>query len=169
MSTLDEPITLAAYQADWPVRFAAEQQRLALALKLPASQIEHIGSTAVPGLMAKPTIDLILGWLSYPPPSNLIAALEHLGYESLGEAGVPARHYLRLRAELSANLHVVLQHGAHWCNNLALRDYLRANPAACERYAQAKRAAVANGATTLLRYSAAKAQVVSELLTQALA
>ncbi len=169
MPTLDEPITLAIYQADWPVRFVAEQQRLAVALGLPASQIEHIGSTAVPGLTAKPTLDLMLGWPSYPPPADLIAALVQLGYESLGEAGVPARHYLRLRTGRSANLHVVLQHGPHWRNNLALRDYLRANPTACERYVQAKRAAVANGATTLLSYSAAKAQMVSELLAQALA
>lgn len=111
----------------------------------------------------------MLGWPNYPPPAALIAALTQLGYEALGEAGVPERQYLRLRTALSANLHVVLYHGDHWRNNLALRDYLRATPAACERCPQAKRAAVANGATTLLSYSAAKAQVVSELLTQALA
>lgn len=169
MPNLDEPITLSAYQTDWPTRFASEQQRLAAALHLAPAAIEHIGSTAVPGLAAKPTLDLMLGLPSYPPPTRLITALEALGYESLGEAGVPERHYLRLRTSLSANLHLVLHNGSHWRNNLALRDYLRANPAACERYAQVKAAALATGATSLLSYSAAKAAVVGDLLEQALA
>ena len=163
-------IEVVPYRTEWSARFVEEAAllRAALSTWLVAAP-EHIGSTAVPGLTAKPTLDLMLGWPSYPPPADLIVALVQLGYESLGEAGVPERHYLRLRTDLAANLHVVLLHGPHWRNNLALRDYLRANPAACERYAQAKRAAVANGATTLLSYSAAKAQVVSELLAQALA
>lgn len=169
MPTLDEPITLSAYQTGWPTRFASEQQRLVAALHLAPAHIEHIGSTAVTGLIAKPTLDLMLGLPSYPPPASLLAALKELGYESLGEAGVPERHYLRLRASLSANLHLMLYNGAHWRNNLALQDYLRAHPAACERYAQAKRAALAAGATSLLSYSAAKAAVVRDLLEQALA
>lgn len=169
MPNVDEPITLSADQTDWPTHFASEQQRLAAALHLVPAAIEHIGSTAVPGLLAKPTLDLMLGLPSYPPPATLITALEALGYESLGEAGVPERHYLRLRTSLSANLHLVLYNGSHWRNNLALRDYLRANPAACARYAQAKQAALAGGATSLLSYSAAKASVVRDLLEQALA
>ena len=169
MPTLDEPVTLSTYQADWPARFADEQQRLVAALALAPAQLEHIGSTAVPGLIAKPTLDLMLGLPSYPPPATLMTALEALGYESLGEAGVPERHYLRLSTRLSANLHLVLYNGSHWRNNLARRDYLRANPAACERYAQAKQAALATGATALLSYSVAKASVVRDLLEQALA
>lgn len=169
MPTLDEPITLSAYQIDWPARFAGEQQRLTAALSIAPAYLEHIGSTAVPGLEAKPTLDLMLGLPSYPPAACLIAGLEALGYESLGEAGVPERHYLRLRTTLSANLHLVLYNGSHWRNNLALRDYLRITPAACERYAQAKQAALASGATSLLSYSAAKAAVVRDLLEQALA
>ena len=165
MPSVDEPVTLCADQADWPARFAREQQRLTAALPITPAHLEHIGSTAVPGLLAKPTLDLMLGLPSYPPPTTLITALAALGYESLGEAGVPERHYLRLRTSLSANLHLVLYNGSHWRNNLALRDYLRANPAACERYAQAKQAALASG----LSYSAAKAAVVCDLLERALA
>lgn len=167
MPSLDEPVTLCPYQADWPACFTREQQRLA-ALALTPSVIEHIGSTAVPGLLAKPTIDLMLGLPDYPPSAKLLAALAALGYESLGEAGVPERHYLRLRGSLSANLHLVLYNGTHWRNNLALRDYLRATPTACLRYAQAKQAAVAGGANLLLSYSAAKGAVVGDLLHQAL-
>lgn len=168
MSSLDEPVTLCPYQAAWPASFTREQGRLAAALALTPMVIEHIGSTAVPGLLAKPTIDLMLGLPDYPPPTKLLAALAALGYESLGEAGVPERHYLRLRSSLSANLHLVLYNGTHWRNNLALRDYLRATPTACLRYAQAKQAALVSGATWLLSYSAAKGVVVSDLLHQAL-
>jgi GrpB-like predicted nucleotidyltransferase (UPF0157 family) len=65
--------------------------------------------------------------------------------------------------------HVVLKSGTHWVNNLALRDYLRKNANARERYANAKHRAVAHGARTLLQYSAEKADFVHTLLKEALA
>jgi len=71
--------------------------------------------------------------------------------------------YFRTRGARQANLHVVLKSGTHWINNLAFRDYLRKCADARERYAEAKRRAVAHGAHTLLRYSAEKADFVNAL------
>lgn len=161
---LDEPINLAEHSEDWATVFAAERTRLERALTLP---LEHIGSTAVPGLVTKPVVDIQVGAPSFPPPAAVAQALERLGYDGLGDAGVPGRMYWRLRGERSFNVHVVRFDGEHWRNNLALRDYLRASPAARERYAAAKRAAVAAGAVTLLAYSQAKNDVVASLLSQA--
>jgi GrpB-like predicted nucleotidyltransferase (UPF0157 family) len=87
----------------------------------------------------------------------------------LGEAGVPERQYFRTRGALQANLHLVPKGSHHWVNNLALRDYLRADPAARACYATAKRNVVASGACSLLAYSEAKAGTVRRLLIEALA
>jgi GrpB-like predicted nucleotidyltransferase (UPF0157 family) len=124
----------------------------------------HIGSTAVPGLMAKPIIDMMLGLPRYPPPDEVINRLIILGYQDMREAGVPGRRYLRLRETQGFNVHVVERGGEHWTSNLRLRDHLRADAGARERYAAAKQAAVANGGHRLLAYSAAKQAALSELL-----
>jgi GrpB-like predicted nucleotidyltransferase (UPF0157 family) len=165
---LDEEVALVAHDPGWAEVFEAERERIARTFDLPAGSIEHIGSTAVPGLIAKPTIDMMLGLTSLPPADDLLSRLEILGYENLGEAGVHGRVYLRLRGERDFNLHIVEHGGTHWTNNLALRGLLRRDAGARERYAAAKQAAVAGGGTRLLAYSAAKHSAVAELLSAAL-
>jgi GrpB-like predicted nucleotidyltransferase (UPF0157 family) len=162
---VDEPVHLHESTDAWRRTFAAERQRILGGLQLP---LEHIGSTAVPGLLAKPIIDIQIGAPSYPPPEELVRALQCLGYESLGESGVPGRLYFRRRDQAAFNVHVVLHGGGHWCNNLALRDYLRRSSAARDTYARAKQDAIARAAGGLLAYSAAKADAVASLLAQAL-
>lgn len=168
MSELDEPVELEEHQAGWKDGFEQRRAELAGTLGVVPEQIEHIGSTAVPGLPAKPIIDLMLGVdsLSLGQPEQ--EALTSLGYEAMGEAGVPGRLYFRCRGQHSANLHVVMKGGTHWANNLALRDYLRASADARDRYARAKRRAVGEGARMLLAYSAAKADTTEALLREAL-
>jgi GrpB-like predicted nucleotidyltransferase (UPF0157 family) len=169
MPEIDEPVHVVEYSASWPAEFAAERARLASALNLPPEDIEHIGSTAVPGLAGKPIIDLMLGLAELPPSEVLVQRVGTLGYLGLGEAGVPGRWYFRRRGPTSANLHLVAKGHSHWVRNLALRDYLRGSVLAQERYARAKRSALAAGANTLLAYSAAKSAVLISLLQEALA
>lgn len=166
--TIDEPVHIVEYNPRWPAVFATERELLCQGLALSQADIEHIGSTAIPGLEAKPVIDLMLGVTAYPPPEALALGIERLGYENLGEAGVPERHYFRRRVPEEFNLHVVRRGGKHWVSNLALREYLRANASARRRYAEAKRQALASGRKTLLSYSEAKARVINDMLTQAL-
>lgn len=161
---LDEPVHLQEPGDDWARTVAAECALLESELRLP---IEHVGSTAVPGLLGKPIVDIQIGVPSFPPPTTVSQALERMGYENLGEAGVPGRMYWRLRSVRSFNVHVVRMGGEHWRNGLALREYLRASAAARARYAEAKRAAVAAGAVSLLAYSQAKNDIVASLLSQA--
>ena len=165
---LDEPIHLEPYQPGWEEQFLIERSRLATSLRIQAAAIEHIGSTAVPGLSAKPIVDIMIGAEQVPPPVAWSEVLATLGYEALGEAGVPGRWYFRLRAMPFRNAHVVAGDGAHWVNNLAFRDYLRRTPDAAREYEMAKRAAIMAGATTLLAYSRAKSAVVEDLLNRAL-
>jgi GrpB-like predicted nucleotidyltransferase (UPF0157 family) len=162
---LDESVILVPYDTTWPRTFEAERQRVCDALELSTDAIEHIGSTAVPCMVAKPIIDLMLGVPNYPPVDTVVSRLVILGYQDMGEAGVPHRRYLRLREQPSFNMHIVARDGEHWTNNLRLRNYLRRDAGARERYAAAKQAAIAAGHTQLLAYSKAKQDVLAELVT----
>jgi GrpB-like predicted nucleotidyltransferase (UPF0157 family) len=169
MATLNESVHVVEYNANWPLTFETEQNRLVVNLDLPHEQIVHIGSTAVPGLAAKPIIDIMLGVDAYPPNDSVVKRIAALGYEALGEAGVSGRLYFRRRDAVAINLHIVQQQGPHWVANLALRDYLRVSRIARDRYAAAKRTAIESGATDLLSYSERKADTIAQLVSEAAA
>ena len=164
---LDEPIQLSPSDESWPRLGAEECSRLAGAMMLSPERIEHIGSTAVPGLLSKPIIDIQVGLLPFPPSTCALLPLAQLGYMAHGEAGVHGRLYFTSRGVVQFNVHVVQFGGEHWSNNLLLRQYLCESAVARERYAAAKLAATGAGSTTLLAYSAAKAALVGQLLAEA--
>jgi GrpB-like predicted nucleotidyltransferase (UPF0157 family) len=124
----------------------------------------------VPGLAGKPIVDLMLGaspavWAALEELRPRVVAL---GYEDLGEAGVPGRISFRKRTALRAfNLALVEHDGPLWRDNLAVRDYLRTHPEEAAKYAATKRAAISGGATTLVAYAAAKANVLATLVEKA--
>ena len=156
------------YDSAWPEAFKREQQRTCRALGVSETDVEHIGSTAVAGLAAKPVVDPMLGVDVYLPTKQLVSDLVELGYEFLGEAGVAGRLYFRRRGPQDFNLKFVLLGGDQWVKNLLFRDYLRTHPAERRRYAQAKRQALVSGMNRLLSYSDAKSAVVEELMAKAL-
>ena len=127
--------------------------------------MEHVGSTAVPGLLAKPIIDVLIG-VRPGRETSVASQLATYGWTHLGEAGVPGPEYLRRRAGQQANVHVVEHGSALWQDNVFLRDYLRRDADARRRYTAAKRLAVRE-APSLLAYSEQKAAVVADLLQQA--
>ncbi len=163
---LDEPVELEEYDPSWSEVFRAEALILHARLGNRAGGIEHIGSTAVPGLLAKPIIDIMLGVpVSILRDATIGSVLTD--YEALGEAGIPGRLYFRKRMDHDSNLHVVEYKGLHWVNNLLLRDYLRAHVDEVERYSQIKRDIIGRGIHTLLAYSEAKSRFITDLLTRA--
>jgi len=164
---IDEPVHLEPYNPSWQTSFGAERERLCTLLKILPGDVEHIGSTAVPGLAAKPIIDIQIGVETLNDIEDLLKGLQSLGYRYLGEAGVPERHYLRRRGLQNFNVHVVKKPGRHWNGNLALRDYLIAHPAESQRYQQAKRTGLESGNGMLLAYSTAKSEILSDLISRA--
>lgn len=166
MSTeVDEPVHIEEWNPTWHAAADAVAAEVRAALGVEALAVEHIGSTAVRDLAAKPIIDVLIG----VPPGQRTTIAQRLvphGWTHLGEAGVPGREYLRRRVGQHANVHVV-EHGcALWQDNLLLRDHLRRDADARRRYAAAKRQA-AEEAPTLLAYSERKAAIVAELLDEA--
>jgi GrpB-like predicted nucleotidyltransferase (UPF0157 family) len=164
---LDEPVHLARHDPQWSAIARQEGACLSATLGVAMEAIEHIGSTAVPGLMAKPIIDLMIGITAYPPPATFAVRLESLAYQNLGEAGIEGRLYLRRRSAPSCNVHIVLLGGTHWLTNLALREFLRSDSAARQQYECAKLDALRAGCDMLLAYSNAKSAVIRELIARA--
>ena len=159
---VDEPVHVEDWDPMWPAAAVAVVAECRAALGDDALAVEHIGSTAVPGLAAKPIIDVLVG----VRPRGRTAAARRLatqGWTHLGEAGVPGRDYLRRRSGQPANVHVVEHGSTLWRDDLLLREFLRRDPDARRRYAAVKRQA-AQQAPTLLAYSEHKAAVVAELL-----
>jgi GrpB-like predicted nucleotidyltransferase (UPF0157 family) len=164
---IDEPITVEPYSSAWVAQFASESAVLCRALSIEASLVEHIGSTAVMGMHAKPVVDIMLGLDCFPAPLALSVQLGSLGYEAFGEAGVPGRLYFRKRAPTAFNVQAVVFRGPLWRDNLLLRDFLAAHPAEAQRYSDEKIRAFHAGHRMLLAYSAAKASAIAELLAAA--
>ncbi|WP_248925681.1 GrpB family protein [Paenibacillus hamazuiensis] len=165
--TLDESIHLEEYRAHWGKLFQEEYRLLRDAVGDSVAAIEHFGSTSVPGLVAKPIIDILIGVSDWSQASDIAGKLVGAGYESLGEAGIPGRLYLRKRGEHDFNAHVVLYKGEIWNNNLILRDYLRVNADEARQYGELKKRIVKDGAGTLLKYSDEKGEFVGNLLERA--
>jgi GrpB-like predicted nucleotidyltransferase (UPF0157 family) len=167
VADLDEAIHLSDYDPQWQILFSAEARRIALGLPGDIA-IEHIGSTAVPGLIAKPIIDIMVGTEPHHDLEVVRKALVGLGYEDMGEAGVPGRIYFRRRSGAGFNIALVPRGSRLWVANLAFRDHLRTNPDARREYAETKRRAFDNGIQSLLAYSDYKSTVLSRLVVQAL-
>jgi GrpB-like predicted nucleotidyltransferase (UPF0157 family) len=127
-------VHLVRYDSTWPAAFEAEAARIeSVCAGLPI-RLEHIGSTSVPGLAAKPVIDILAG---RPPRSRVepyIDALRQLGYEHKGSFGVPGREYFRRGSPRSHHVHLFVWDSAHWRDHLLFRDHLRAHPELAREY-----------------------------------
>ena len=130
--------SLAAYDPAWPRRFAGEAPRLVVALA-PVLAIEHVGSTSVPGLAAKPTVDIAVGVPTLALDADAHARMEALGYRYGGTHDLP-QHVFRKGAAVpwEVLVHVVEHGGGMWRNFLRFRDHLRSHPADARRYEELK-------------------------------
>lgn len=133
-------VRLVPYSVDWPELYAKERDRIAGALGELVVDIEHVGSTAIPGLTAKPILDIMLGVSEIADSVRCVRPLAELGYEYKGEYGIPGRHYFRMgEPSTTAHIHLVARVTEFWTRHLHFRDYVRAHPDAAEAYARVKR------------------------------
>jgi GrpB-like predicted nucleotidyltransferase (UPF0157 family)/RimJ/RimL family protein N-acetyltransferase len=161
-----EPVEVVDYDPTWPARFESERRRLVDALGSSAAEVEHVGSTAVPGLPAKPVIDVLVGLREYPLQPAQIGLLEGLGYVYRGELGIPGRQYFRNPPD-TRHVHAVLHGSELWRRHVAFRDWLRAHPDDAASYATLKRRLAAEHRDDRARYTEGKASFIEELLQRA--
>jgi GrpB-like predicted nucleotidyltransferase (UPF0157 family)/GNAT superfamily N-acetyltransferase len=128
-------IVVTAYNPDWPNIFDTGASKIKKALGSNCIAIHHIGSTSVPGLSAKPVIDMI-GVVKNP--EKAIAPLENLGFQYKGEYNIPMRFYFNRSEGVETNLHVYEEGHPEIELNLLFRDYLRDHAEAKDEYALLK-------------------------------
>ena len=132
-------ITVVEYNPNWPQEFAQEAGRLQQVLSDTAVAIHHIGSTSVPGLVAKPIIDIILEVADLNQLDTKGDKMEALGYEVMGEFGIPGRRYFRKGGyHRTHHVHAFLLGDPNVKRHLAFRDYLIAYPAIAADYGKLK-------------------------------
>jgi GrpB-like predicted nucleotidyltransferase (UPF0157 family) len=137
-------IVIADYDPRWPELYEEEARRISGALGDLLVRIEHIGSTSVPGLAAKPRIDIMPGLASEDDLDRVIAPLTGLGLRYIPdyEVEMPYRRLFSRDADgdrIACNLHVVAVGSEFWERHLLFRDYLRRHPDVAGEYARVKR------------------------------
>jgi GrpB-like predicted nucleotidyltransferase (UPF0157 family) len=157
-------VVVVPYDSRWPSLFREERDRLAEALSPLGARIEHIGSTAVPGLAAKPVLDILVGRRELSPVADYVAALAPLGYVHRGEQGVPGRDFFRRGDPRAYNLHLVVRGVSLWRSYLLFRDALRANAQLAAEYAQLKTELAARHPDDREAYITGKAPFIAKVL-----
>lgn len=160
-------VRLVDYDARWPALFSAEQRRIRGECGALALRLEHVGGTAVPGMCAKPVLDMAAGRPPGTAAQEYIAALQRAGYEHRGERGVAGREFLCRGRPRAYHIHLVEEGGALWRDYLAFRDYLCAHAEAARRFADQKRALAARFSRDREAYMNAKSARVREILSLA--
>ncbi|MEM1398390.1 MAG: GrpB family protein [Pseudomonadota bacterium] len=131
-------VQLVPHDPRWAERARDEGNRLADALGPALLAVHHIGSTAIPGILAKPTIDLLPVARSLTALDERRHAIESLGYEWMGEFGLPGRRYCRLTDPETGrrllHVHCYEEGSPEIARHLAFRDYLRGNPLVAKAY-----------------------------------
>jgi GrpB-like predicted nucleotidyltransferase (UPF0157 family) len=159
------PIVVVDYDPRWPAMFEAERVRLVDVVGDWVLEIEHIGSTSVPGLAAKPVIDILVGVRALTDAdSNCIEPICGLAYEYVQqfETVMPFRRYFRRLTSdgnHSHHIHLIEKESDFWERHLLFRDYLRAHPERALEYEQLKRR-LAPQFSDVNDYAAAKTEFI---------
>ncbi|QJR37259.1 GrpB family protein [Gemmatimonas groenlandica] len=139
---MNATLRLGPYDSEWPVRFAAEAARLRPALGAAAQAIEHVGSTAVPGLDGKPVLDIAIAVANDADADACITPMQTLGYDYRGPYGDDPRRRYYVRDDDAGvrlvHVHLYVLPATAWQRKLAFRDALRADPALAAAYAAEK-------------------------------
>ena len=157
-------VRLAQSTPRWAALFAEEATRLRAALGSLGRDVQHYGSTSVPGLSAKPILDILVGTsepLMAPP---FIAALAPLGYDYAPHAGVPEHLVFGKGAARTHLVHVVVYEGPAWHHALRFRDRLRADPVLAAEYDLLKQRLAAAYPIDRARYTAEKSAFIHRVL-----
>lgn len=162
---------VVAYDIEWPLLYEAEQQRIKAIFKNDLVAIHHIGSTSVPGMLAKPVIDIMVLVSDIHILDNYKTGLESLGYHWMGEYNIPGRRYLWRIGNDKIDFHLQCFQRDHIAatNCLVLRDFLISHPEKALEYNKAKELASKKFPDDTHAYWYEKKSTVDRLLEEALA
>lgn len=161
-------VKLSPYTNLWQTRYRAEARRLTRYAAEVRYRLEHIGSTAIHGLDAKPIIDLALMIPSLHHLPRWITKLEAAGYSYKGEYGLAGRHFFTRGTPVTHHLHLVAKGSEHWTYWIVFRDYLRTHPLEAEHYNQLKNTLARKYRHNRDAYTRAKTPLVKKILAKAM-
>lgn len=164
-------IEIVPYDPKWPGLFTLEKEALRKILgRFTGLRIEHFGSTAVPGLAAKPVIDILVGVSSKADWPGMVEPLAALGYVHGPGAFDDAVHWFFVKGmppygeKRTHHLHVYELEGKDWKRELVFRDHLRSNPADALEYEALKRELAAKFVGDREAYTEAKTELIQKIL-----
>lgn len=163
----DAPITLVDYDSGWPMLFELEETRIRGALGDDAVVLQHTGSTSVPGLSAKPIIDMTLGVPDSADEAAYVPRLEAAGYVLRIREPDWFEHRLFKGPDTNVNLHVFTAGSPEIARMVAFRDHLRADAEDRALYERTKRRLAATTWRFVQDYADAKSDVVAEIMSRA--
>lgn len=158
---------LRPYTHRWPELFEAEARAIRAALGALALDVQHVGSTSVPGLAAKPILDIAVAVARLDQYRECIGPLASLGYEHAYWAGIERNEVFGKGIDRTHLAHVVEFRSQEWNNYLKFRDRLRQSPELARTYEQLKRELSATHATSRADYTAAKQHFIRQVLNAA--
>jgi GrpB-like predicted nucleotidyltransferase (UPF0157 family) len=158
-------VRLEKSDSAWPARFQDESTRLRRHLRDWVTQIEHIGSTAVPGLDAKPIIDIAITTPSLQNLPQIEAAMTAAGYVCKGEFGLPGRQFFTRGDPVEFHTHIVESGSQHWTQWIRFRDALRRDAEILNRYRELKHDLAVRFSSDRPSYTAAKTEFIAKILS----
>jgi GrpB-like predicted nucleotidyltransferase (UPF0157 family) len=166
---MQNSLVIKKYDPQWPILFEELRVKFSELLGIMVSAIEHVGSTSVPGLAAKPIIDLDVLLAAAADWPETIRRLATLGYEHQGDLGIAGREAFRTPSALFAyHLYVCLPNCEEFRRHILLRNYLRSHPAEVSAYNNLKSSLFARFANDRAAYIQGKDDFVKQLVQRAI-
>lgn len=164
---LREPVIIVDYDPDWPIQFESIRAQVAIATAGMATSIEHVGSTSVPGLAAKPIVDVDVVVPSATEIPEVIGRLAVIGYQHRGDLGIAGREAFSAPAgTVPHHLYLCVQNSEPLREHLRFREILRSDPPVANRYGQLKRDLATRFSRDRIAYTNAKSQFIRGVLGQ---
>lgn len=160
---MDDPIIVVAYDPQWALQFEHDRAKLLDALRDVNVQSEHIGSTSVVGLDAKPIIDIMIIVDNETDALRSITPIVRMGYICLGEHEVEGRVYFRDEKPSTRHLHLYVRGNSEIERLLNFRDYLRTHPETAQQYAELKYALAEKFRNDRVGYTEAKTEFIRDI------
>lgn len=160
-------LRLSPYEPNWSHLFLAEKEQLLASLSNLILDIQHIGSTSIPGMPAKPILDIGVAVANFEEAVRCIPLMEQLGYQYKGENGIPRRHYFVQGNPRTHHLHMLEIASAEWKHHLLFRDYLCRNAEVAQAYAELKQTLATQFAADREAYQNGKESFIQTVLQKA--
>jgi GrpB-like predicted nucleotidyltransferase (UPF0157 family) len=159
-------VEVVPHNPRWRDAFEAEAGHVAAALGENVVAVHHIGSTAIPNIYAKPVVDLLVEVRDLSEVDGRSTAMESLGYEVMGEYGIPGRRYFRKDTREGVrthHIHAFEAGSAEVVRHLAFRDYMISHPVDAQRYSELKRRLAAENPQSMDGYMDGKDGFIKEM------